>query len=176
MISGYTVTVKIAGLVGTLACGILLQSPLWGDGFNTCGLPQSQIATKAGVERPTSKTYDTVCIAVLPPTCRDYTVNHKPCAYRACVVPDSLKSCPNGDPPMFNAETITPFRAESVKPITAEELARMNSAIQAEAKRIAARWTDNGRVPLSPAATTVLQNLSCQMMAFGNPDVRCVPR
>jgi hypothetical protein len=131
---------------------------------------------RAGVERPTNKAYDAVCVAVLPPACRDYTADHKPCAYRACIVPDSLKSCPNGDPLMFTAAQITIYTAQSVKPIAPEELAAMNRAIEAEAKRLAAKWTDNGRVALSPAAMTVLHNLSCQLAASGNPDVRCVPR
>jgi hypothetical protein len=154
----------------------MLQPALIAGGFNTCTLPQKEIATRAGVERPIIKAYDSVCVAVLPPACRDYTVDHKPCAYRACMVPDHLKSCPNGDPLMFTAATIEPYRAKTVKPISPEELAALNRAIDAEAKRMAAKWTDNGRVPLSPAAVTVLQNLSCQMVAFGNPNVRCVPR
>lgn len=159
-----------------LAAIALAPMQLLAGGFNTCTLPQKDIVTRAGVERPISKSYDNVCIAVLPPTCRDYTVNRKTCAYRACVVPDNLRSCPNGDPLMFSAEAIQPFVASSLKPISAEELAALNRAIDAEAKRIAARWTDNGRVPLSPAANTVLRNMSCQIVAFGNPDVRCVPQ
>lgn len=145
-------------------------------GFNTCTLPQSQLSTRSGVERPTDRAYDSVCIAVLPPTCRNWTADHKPCAYRACLVPDHLKSCPNGDPLTFTADTIETFVAKPVKPMTAEDFAKMNQAIDAEAKRLAARWTDNGRVPLSPAAMTVLHNVSCQLAAANNPDVRCVAR
>jgi hypothetical protein len=75
----------------TFAVLAVLPSALLADGFNTCTVPQREIVTRAGVERPTNRAYDAVCVAVLPPACRDYTVDHKPCAYRACIVPDSLK-------------------------------------------------------------------------------------
>jgi hypothetical protein len=103
--------------VGTLAGAALLTLPLLADGFNACTLPQKEIRTAAGVERPISKAYDAICVAVLPPACRDYTTNGKPCAYRACLVPDNLKVCPNGDPLIFTADSIEPFVAKSVKPI-----------------------------------------------------------
>ena len=154
----------------------LFPVAVFAGGFNTCTLPQAQISTRGGVERPASRVYDAVCIAVLPPACRDYTVDHKPCAYRACLIPDSVKACPNGDPPMYTAATIEPYVAKTVKPMTAEDFAAMNRNIDVEAKRLAAKWTDNGRVPLSPAALTVLHNMSCQLAAATNPDIRCVPK
>jgi hypothetical protein len=154
----------------------VLPFALFAEGIHTCTVPQSQISTRAGVERPTTRAYDTACIAVLPPACRDYTVDHKPCAYRACLVPDSLRTCPDGSPPSFTAATIEPLVAKTVKPVSAEQLAAMNRNIDAEARRLAAKWTDNGRVPLSPAALTALRNLSCQLAAANNPDVRCVTK
>jgi hypothetical protein len=162
---------------GALIAGAaMLPALAMAEGFKTCSIPQRDITTKSGVERPLSRAYDNVCAAVLPPTCRDYTVNGKPCAYRACLVMDNLRSCPNGEPPAYTAVTIQPYVARPARRFTAEEFAAMNHAIDAEAKRLAAKWTDNGRVPLSPGALTVLGNISCQLAAAGNPDVRCVPR
>ncbi len=155
---------------------MILTASAFAEGFNTCTIAQSDIGTKAGIELPLNRAYQNVCIAVLPPTCGNYTVEHKPCAYRACLVPDNVKRCPNGEPPSYTAATIEPYVAKPVKPLSPGELAEMNRKVDAEARRLAAKWTDNGRVPLAPAALTALQNMSCQLIAASNPDVRCVPR
>jgi hypothetical protein len=154
----------------------LVSFSLLAEGFNTCTIPQSELVNRSGVERPAGAAWDKACIAVLPPNCRDFNVGHRPCAYRSCVVSNRLRSCPNGDLPAFTAAEIQPYLAKPVRPFTKEEFAKMNALIDAAAKEMAAKWTDNGRVPLSPAAQVVIQNLSCQMAAFANPDVRCVPR
>jgi len=155
-------------------CAALL--PLYAEGFNSCTLPQSRLTLRQGVERPTDPAYDRVCVALLPPTCRNYTVDRQPCAYRQCLVMDNVTRCPDGSPTVFTSVVIEPFTARTARRFTQADFAAMNAQIDAEAKRIAAKWTDNGRVPLAPGALTVIQNMSCQMVASANPDIQCVPR
>lgn len=154
----------------------VLELPLVAGGVNTCRLPPKDIVLRGGVERPASRAYDGVCVAVLPPGCREFMVNGRPCAYRACLVTDNVRSCPNGDPPRFTAAGIEPCTAKPGEAGDAGGTGGDEPGIDVEAKRMAAKWTDNGRAPLSPAALTVLRNVSCQMVAFGNPEVRCIAR
>lgn len=167
---------RAAIVLSMLTAVLLFPQMSRAAGFNTCIVPQQGLAVRQGVERPLSRDFDKVCVAVLPPTCRNFTEGGQPCAYRACLVTNEVKRCPNGDMVVFTAMVIKPVTARTIRPFTDAERAAMNHAIDAEAKALADKWTDHGRVPLAPEALTVLQNIACLSAASANPDVRCVPR
>lgn len=135
-------------------------SPLPTGGYDTCTLPSDHVAMIGGAERPTDPAYKSVCVAMIPPSCRNWTVSHQPCAYRTCIVKANVSHCPNGDPTAYVAKQTLPF--------TKEDFAQMDSMIAAEAQRIAAK---RGPAPTGNAAATAQyyqEQLNHRMVEFGN--------
>lgn len=135
-------------------------TPLPTGGYDTCTLPSDHVAMIGGAERPTDPAYKSVCVAMIPPSCRNWTVSHQPCAYRSCIVKANVSHCPNGDPTAYVAKQTLPF--------TKEDFAQMDSMIAAEAQRIAAK---RGPAPTGNAAATAQyyqEQLNHRMVEFGN--------
>lgn len=161
-----------------ILCCVLMASP-WAaaDGYQTCLVEQSDIVLKRGFERPKSAAYDAVCLAILPPTCRDWTVDKIPCAYRSCLVPSDVGRCPNGEPAAYVNKPIDIYVAKELKPFTPAERAAMNRAIDAEAKRLAAQWTNNGRIAFSADLARAANDVACVAVASSSEGrFECVPR
>jgi len=104
-------------------------------GYQTCTLEANRIVNQGGKERVADPAYAKVCLAVLPPTCRNWVMNKQPCAYRQCVVDLQLSKCPNGD--------ITAYVAKNVIPFTEADFAAMNANISAAVPALVARWGAN---------------------------------
>lgn len=111
----------IAALFSSAACA---------DGYQTCTIAANRISRVAGVEHPVDAKYKNACLAVLPPTCRNWVVDKKPCAYRTCVVANDVSTCPNGDP--------AAYVAKEVLPLTKEQMEAMDGMIAMDAQKRAA--------------------------------------
>ena len=61
---------RAAIVLSMLTAVLLFPQMSRAAGFNTCIVPQQGLAVRQGVERPLSRDFDKVCVAVLPPTCR----------------------------------------------------------------------------------------------------------
>lgn len=159
-------------------CGAMAGSS-WAaaDSYMVCSVASSDLVLKGGVERPTNPAYSDVCLAVLPPSCRNWTVDKKPCAYRSCLVSNGVNACPSGEPASVQTHLIDTYVAKELKPFTPAEREAMNQALDAEAKRIVNQWTDNGRKPLTPVMSRAARNVSCvAVAAVSDGRLVCVPR
>jgi hypothetical protein len=129
--------------------------------YQTCSLPASRIAAQGGQERAADPAYAKVCVAVLPPDCRNWTQNKQPCAYRKCVVRPDLSRCPDGEIPAYVAKEVIPF--------TKEQFAAMNAQLDAPAKQIVNQW--GGNAPPAGAGQQANTDINRHWVETGNGDV-----